>query len=131
VIPENAMPIYEYECTKCERRFEYMQSMSEAPKRKCEKCGGKLERLISQSAFHLKGGGWYKDLYAKKPGGSSSSEAASSPSSSEKKDAGTDSGSVASAGSGSGSEKKTTGTGSGSEKNSGSEKKKKAAKGGG
>jgi putative FmdB family regulatory protein len=69
------MPIYEYECAKCKRQFEYMQSMSEPSKKKCEKCGGKLERLISQSAFHLKGGGWYKDLYSKKPAGASSSEA--------------------------------------------------------
>src|SRR2546430_571272 len=68
------MPIYEYECAKCGKRFEYQQSMSEPPKKKCEKCGGKLERLISQTAFHLKGGGWYKDLYSKKPGGASTDD---------------------------------------------------------
>ena len=71
------MPIYEYQCQKCGKEFEYQQSMKDPPKKKCEKCGGKLERLISQSAFVLKGGGWYKDLYSKKPGGSSSSEAKS------------------------------------------------------
>lgn len=63
------MPIYEYQCTKCKKTFEYMQSFSDAPKKKCEKCGGKLEKLISASGFILKGGGWYKDLYAStKPG---------------------------------------------------------------
>ena len=64
------MPIYEYECQKCHRRAEYMQKISESPKSKCEWCAGKLERLISSSGFVLKGGGWYKDLYSKKPGSS-------------------------------------------------------------
>lgn len=58
------VPIYEYQCQSCREVFEYMQRMSEDPKTECETCQGKLERLISQSAFHLKGGGWYKDLYS-------------------------------------------------------------------
>jgi putative FmdB family regulatory protein len=58
------MPIYEYRCTACDKVFEYMQRMSDDPKTTCESCGGALERLISRSAFHLKGGGWYKDLYS-------------------------------------------------------------------
>jgi putative FmdB family regulatory protein len=63
------MPIYEYECGKCTKRFEYTQSMSEPKKTVCEECGGALERVISPSGFVLKGGGWYKDLYSspKKP----------------------------------------------------------------
>ena len=59
------MPIYEYRCKKCGQVFEYMQRMSDPPKRTCEACGGRsLERLISQTSFTLKGGGWYKDLYS-------------------------------------------------------------------
>ncbi len=58
------MPVYEYRCSACNREFEYQQRMSEDPKQVCEACGGKLERLISKSAFQLKGGGWYKDLYS-------------------------------------------------------------------
>lgn len=58
------MPVYEYGCTKCKREFEYQQRMSDPPMKKCEACGGKLERLISRTSFQLKGGGWYKDLYA-------------------------------------------------------------------
>ena len=63
------MPIYEYRCNDCGNEFEYQQRMSDDPKTVCENCGGGLEKLISRSAFHLKGGGWYKDLYAssKKP----------------------------------------------------------------
>jgi putative FmdB family regulatory protein len=65
------MPIYEYKCKQCDRHFEYQQAMSEPAKTTCEACGGALERLISASAFVLKGGGWYKDLYSssKKDGG--------------------------------------------------------------
>ena len=67
------MPTYEYQCGKCGKHFEYVQKISEAPKSKCEACGGTLERLISGGAFILKGGGWYKDLYSSPKSGSSSS----------------------------------------------------------
>ena len=58
------MPIYEYGCHKCGKQFEFMQSMSEPPKKRCPECKGKLERLLSSTSFVLKGGGWYKDLYS-------------------------------------------------------------------
>jgi putative FmdB family regulatory protein len=61
------MPIYEYQCTKCGKRFEYMQKMSDPPMKKCEACGGKLEKQISAAGFQLKGTGWYKTDYASKP----------------------------------------------------------------
>lgn len=58
------MPVYEYHCNSCQRDFEYQQRMSDPEKDVCEACGGALERVISRTAFALKGGGWYKDLYA-------------------------------------------------------------------
>jgi putative FmdB family regulatory protein len=58
------VPIYEYGCKACHREFEYEQRMSDPEKTVCEACGGELERLISRTAFSLKGGGWYKDLYS-------------------------------------------------------------------
>src|SRR5262249_42684124 len=58
------MPVYEYECKACGRDFEYQQRMSDPDKTTCEACGGALDRLISRTAFALKGSGWYKDLYA-------------------------------------------------------------------
>jgi putative FmdB family regulatory protein len=58
------MPVYEYQCKACGREFEYQQRMSDPDKTACEACGGALDRLISRTAFALKGGGWYKDLYA-------------------------------------------------------------------
>ncbi|EKD41270.1 MAG: regulatory protein, FmdB family [uncultured bacterium] len=58
------MPLYEYKCESCEETFEIMQKISEAPLKKCPKCSGKLTKLISSPAFHLKGTGWYKTDYA-------------------------------------------------------------------
>lgn len=63
------MPFYEYECTKCNHHIEVFQKISDKPITKCEICKGRVKRLISQSAFHLKGSGWYVTDYASKSGG--------------------------------------------------------------
>lgn len=69
------MPVYEYQCKACSREFEYQQRMTDPDKTTCEVCGGALDRLISRTAFSLKGGGWYKDLYASpKPEAASKSD---------------------------------------------------------
>lgn len=61
------MPIYEYACTACDHHFEKIQKMSDAPVRKCPACGKlKAKRLISRSAFVLKGDGWYVTDYPSK-----------------------------------------------------------------
>ena len=62
------MPIYEYQCQKCESHFEKRQSISEEPLTECEKCGGKLEKQVSLSGFQFKGAGWYVTDYAGKKG---------------------------------------------------------------
>jgi len=60
------LPLYEYECQKCGARFERIQKFSDPLLRTCEKCGGELERLVSPSALHFKGSGWYITDYARK-----------------------------------------------------------------
>ena len=60
------MPIYEYECSKCGEIEEILQQFSDKPLKKCRHCSGKLQKLISQSTFHLKGSGWYVTDYASK-----------------------------------------------------------------
>lgn len=60
------MPIYEYECTKCGKLEEVLQHFSDKPLTKCPSCAGKLQKLISQTTFHLKGTGWYATDYANK-----------------------------------------------------------------
>ena len=59
------MPIYEYECKKCNTTFEAMQSISAKPLRNCTapSCKGKVHRLVSASGFILKGSGWYTSDY--------------------------------------------------------------------
>jgi putative FmdB family regulatory protein len=59
------MPIYEYVCKSCGHEFEEMQRFSDAPLEQCPSCKeeSSLQRKVSKSAFHLKGGGWYKDGY--------------------------------------------------------------------
>jgi putative FmdB family regulatory protein len=76
------MPIYEYRCEKCGKVFEVLQRFSDAPLKIHEDCGGEVEKLISHSAFQLKGSGWYQTDYAK---GSSITPPAKSEGSSEGK----------------------------------------------
>ena len=59
------MPIYEYRCHECKKSFEIFQKITEKPRKVCEKCGGKVEKIVSHSAFHLKGTGWYATDHAK------------------------------------------------------------------
>jgi len=67
------MPIYEYLCSDCGKTFETTQRITEEPLKECLLCGGKnVKRLISATAFHLKGGGWYKTDYASGSGSSGS-----------------------------------------------------------
>ena len=70
------MPIYEYECPKC-GVFDEMQSIAAEPRKRCPTCRSKVTKLISQTAFHLRGGGWYSDGYEKKNGSSKSSDSSS------------------------------------------------------
>ena len=59
------MPLYEYECEKCGEQFEVMQKFSDAPLTKHEKCGGRVNRLLSAPALQFKGSGWYITDYAR------------------------------------------------------------------
>ena len=61
------MPIYEYLCEACGMVNEKLQKVNDPPPARCDECGSrKLAKLVSRSAFQLKGGGWYSDLYASK-----------------------------------------------------------------
>ncbi|MCR5813199.1 MAG: zinc ribbon domain-containing protein [Desulfovibrio sp.] len=63
------MPIYEYQCPKCGRTFEEWVKISEAHgEEACPDCGTSSPRLISQTSFVLKGGGWYVTDYGYRKG---------------------------------------------------------------
>ena len=63
---EEGLPLYEYECAKCHRRFELIEKVDAKKTRKCPKCGGKAERLFPAPAIQFKGSGWYVTDYAGK-----------------------------------------------------------------
>ena len=70
------MPIYEYSCQKCQGRVEVMQKITDKPLKRCQSCGGKLEKEWSTSSFQLKGSGWYVTDYAAKKSGAPDTESA-------------------------------------------------------
>ena len=59
------MPLYEYACEKCNRKFEVIQKFSDEPLTTHDQCGGKVHRLLSAPALQFKGSGWYVNDYAK------------------------------------------------------------------
>jgi putative FmdB family regulatory protein len=59
------MPLYEYQCSKCGNVFEVIQKYSDAPLKKHQGCGGKVEKLISAPSFQFKGSGWYVTDYGR------------------------------------------------------------------
>lgn len=55
------MPIYEYQCTKCDHKLEALHKISDEPLVDCPECGKpSLTKLVSAASFRLKGGGWYE-----------------------------------------------------------------------
>ena len=60
------MPLYEYECESCGKRFELIRKFSDPPVEVCIACGGPVRKLLSSPAIHFKGTGWYITDYARK-----------------------------------------------------------------
>ena len=61
------MPTYEYECPKCNKKFEQLQKMTDKPLDKCPFCGAKPKRLISAGVgLIFKGSGFYATDYKNK-----------------------------------------------------------------
>jgi putative FmdB family regulatory protein len=60
------MPLYEYECDACGRRFEVIRKFSDPGVETCELCEkGPVRRLQSAPAIQFKGSGFYITDYAK------------------------------------------------------------------
>ena len=52
------MPVYEYHCDDCGKKFEITQSMHDAPVDVCPECKGSIRRIISGgSGFIMKNSG--------------------------------------------------------------------------
>ena len=67
------MPLYEYLCESCGRTVEVIQSVGEPPLSLCDRCGGRLKKLLSLSAVQFKGTGWYVSDYGRSGSASSKS----------------------------------------------------------
>ncbi len=53
------MPTYEYQCKKCQERFDVFQSFSAKPLKRHQDCGGTLEKVFHVSGIVFKGSGFY------------------------------------------------------------------------
>lgn len=73
------MPIYEYQCTKCGEVIEAFQKVNDKPLTHCRLCNSKVEKLISQTSFQLKGSGWYLTDYARGKDSSKTGETETKP----------------------------------------------------
>ena len=81
------MPLYEYRCDACQRRFEVIRRFSDPELEECTLCGkGPVHRLLSSPAIQFKGSGWYITDYSQK--GKTGSESTGSSSSSDSKTSG-------------------------------------------
>jgi putative FmdB family regulatory protein len=93
------MPLYEYECEACGKRFEVIQRFSDPHADTCRVCGkGPVRRLFSSPAIQFKGTGWYITDYSQK--GKSSGESGSESSTPAKTDTKETSSSASSSGDG-------------------------------
>jgi len=80
------VPLYEYQCVKCKRRTEKIESVAGPHLRKCPHCGGKVEQTLTAPAIQFKGSGWYVTDYAGKKSAGSDSAPATKSESNESKD---------------------------------------------
>ena len=73
------MPIYEYRCADCHQVFEeWLKTFEETP-RTCPVCGGVAGRMVSNTTFMLKGGGWYVTEYGNRKQGTGDGQEKSAP----------------------------------------------------
>jgi len=84
------MPLYEYECESCGKRFERIQKFSDPPIEECPSCGKRVRKVVSSPAVHFKGSGWYITDYAKKGSSSGGDEKSTKPAESSSDSKGTD-----------------------------------------
>lgn len=78
------MPLYDYQCSKCQHVVEVRHGFNDVYADACPACGGELKRLISPAPIIFKGSGFYVTDSRKKE---SSGESSSSTSTSSKESA--------------------------------------------
>lgn len=53
------MPLYVYNCDKCDYDKDVRHSMQETPKIECKECDSIMKKVIRGTNFQLKGKGWF------------------------------------------------------------------------
>lgn len=83
------MPIYLYQCNKCNTKHEVLQKFSDAPLNACPDCGGKVTKLFTpEVGLSFKGSGFYITDYVRNSNGKTEkSEPAEKSTKEEKKSA--------------------------------------------
>jgi len=59
------MALYEFECD-CGNKVEVIQKVKDPPP-SCRICSKDMKKYISRTSFILKGEGWFRDGYSKRP----------------------------------------------------------------
>lgn len=57
------MPLYQMECTRCNRQEEVFKKYESKELTVCPECGGEMVKAVGKCNFSLKGSGWAKDGY--------------------------------------------------------------------
>lgn len=70
------MPTYEYACQKCGQHIEVVHGFKDKPPKKCEACGGALQKVFHPVGIVFKGSGFYKTDSRKTDKGAKSGEPA-------------------------------------------------------
>lgn len=81
------MPIYEYRRLSDGHVFEVNQKISDPVLTHCPDTGEPVEKMISNTSFALKGGGWYSDGYSNTKKTTAETSPAKLPSSTSKTEA--------------------------------------------
>ena len=68
------MPLYDYDCSACGRRFEIIHGLHDDPPTECPLCGsGPVRKAFAAPAVHFKGSGWAKKERRAKPASATAS----------------------------------------------------------
>ena len=83
------MPIYEYCCDNCRQIFEeWTRHIDDNAAQTCPECGKTARRIVSNTSFVLKGGGWYVTDYGYRKGKTEKADSLDSPAAGQTQSAG-------------------------------------------
>jgi putative FmdB family regulatory protein len=120
------VPLYDYDCANCGRRFEVIHGVHAEPPTACPLCGGgPVKKAFAAPAVHFKGSGWAKkerrasSASAKSKDGGEGSDAGADKAAATSSSGGSSDSGSSGGGSGSGSEGSPTGASKGTSNGTG------------